>query len=189
MAFFNATPLGRIVNRFSSDMEELDTHLPAALGTFVACIGGVVSKATSIAVATFGVCILALIPMAALYNRFARYFRRAAIELKRLQSLAKSPTTSSFTETLAGATSIRGYGASADFIAKSDARFTALTNVQVARGFANLWLQVRMQAMSCVISGLVAAYGIATRGTPFAVSPSWIGLALLASFEFPALLM
>ena len=187
--FYDATPLGRIVNRFSSDMEELDTHLPAALGGFVVCIGGVVSKATSIAVATFGVCILALIPMAALYNRFARYFRRAAIELKRLQSLAKSPTTSSFTETLAGATSIRGYGASADFIAKSDARFTALTNVQVARGFANLWLQVRMQAMSCVISGLVAAYGIATRGTPFAVSPSWIGLALLASFEFPSLLM
>ena len=187
--FYDATPLGRIVNRFSSDMEELDTHLPGALGGFVASIGGVVSKATSIAVATFGVCILALIPMAALYNRFARYFRRAAIELKRLQSLAKSPTTSAFTETLAGATSIRGYGASADFIAKSDARFTALTNVQVARGFANLWLQVRMQAMSCVISGLVAAYGIATRGTPFAVSPSWIGLALLASFEFPTLLM
>ena len=67
--------------------------------------------------------------------------------------------------------------------------FTLQFEVQVMRGFANFWLMVRMQAMSSVISGMVGAYGIVTRGTTWAVSPSWIGLALLTSFEIPTILM
>ena len=188
-AFFDATPLGRILNRFSTDMEEADTNFPQALSSFVTCVAMLLASVTSIVIATHGVCLLAFAPMVSLYLRFATYYRRTAIELKRLSSLAKSPTSSSFTETLAGVGSIRGYGAEAQFIATTDQRNTAYTNVQVARGFANYWLMVRMQAMSSVISGVVGAYGILTRGTVMAVPPSWVGLALLTSFEIPSILM
>ena len=54
-------------------------------------------------------------PFVIIYNKIANYYRRTSIELKRLNSLAKSPTTTAFTEMIAGCSSIRGYDASDDF--------------------------------------------------------------------------
>ena len=142
-----------------------------------------------VAITTYGVCTVALMPFAIIYNKIANYYRRTSIELKRLNSLAKSPTTTAFTEMIAGCSSIRGYGASDDFVAKADRRFSELTNVEATRGYAGFWLTVRMQAMSSVLSCMVAAFGIATHGTAMEVGPSWIGLALIVSFEAPVLLM
>lgn len=128
-AFYDATPLGRILNRFSTDMEEADTNLPNALGACVTCFAMLLASVAAIAIATYGVCLVAFAPMAAMYSKFATYYRRTAIELKRLSALAKGPTASSFTETLAGSSSIRGYGAEAQFIAIADQRNTKYTNV------------------------------------------------------------
>lgn len=41
MEFFDQTPLGRIMNRFSKDVQEVDTDLPATLRAFSSCVFGV----------------------------------------------------------------------------------------------------------------------------------------------------
>lgn len=41
MSFFDQTPIGRIINRFSKDIEAVDSDLPATLRAFSACFFGV----------------------------------------------------------------------------------------------------------------------------------------------------
>lgn len=38
MSFFDMTPLGRIINRFSKDINEVDNDLPATLRACSACL-------------------------------------------------------------------------------------------------------------------------------------------------------
>lgn len=38
MAFFDRTPLGRIINRFSHDVSEVDNDFPATLRAWASCI-------------------------------------------------------------------------------------------------------------------------------------------------------
>lgn len=41
MEFYDQTPIGRIINRFSKDVEAVDSDLPATLRAFSACLFGV----------------------------------------------------------------------------------------------------------------------------------------------------
>ena len=62
MSFFDMTPIGRVVNRFSKDVDVLDTVIPMIIGMFLGCLLQTVSTIFVISVATpmFLVCILPL---------------------------------------------------------------------------------------------------------------------------------
>lgn len=43
MSFFNATPTGRIVNRFTKDTTALDVNVPNAIQSFLSCFGALLA--------------------------------------------------------------------------------------------------------------------------------------------------
>jgi ATP-binding cassette subfamily C (CFTR/MRP) protein 1 len=66
MAFFETTPSGRIVNRFSKDVDTCDSILPFNLRLWIVCITNVVSIVLVITYST-PVFILVFIPIGVLY--------------------------------------------------------------------------------------------------------------------------
>jgi ATP-binding cassette subfamily C (CFTR/MRP) protein 1 len=118
-SFYDRTPVGRIVNRFSSDMTSIDMGL---VDMFLS-----MAEQLFTLVGVFGVILLVFPPFLVIvpplflfYFRMQRRYRNATRELKRLHSITKSPIFSHFQETLAGLTCVRAYGEQQRFISTSD---------------------------------------------------------------------
>ena len=113
--FFDSNPVGRILNRFSKDVGCLDELLPK---TFLVSIQFVLLVLASIIVPTVtNPWLLILdIPLIVLVLYISKYYLKTARELKRLESICRSPVFSHFSETLNGLDTIRTRGRQRDFV-------------------------------------------------------------------------
>lgn len=106
MSYFEQTPLGRILNRFTFDIEVLDltltesmTVLIIACGWFVAGIAVMVSILPWVG--------LAIVPVTLLYALLMLHYRRSGADLQRLDAVSRSPLQAMLSEGLDGASTIR----------------------------------------------------------------------------------
>ena len=109
MSFFDTTPLGRVIARFSKDQNTLDMQLPLALNSLILCMLDVCFTLVLIG-ALLPLFLVGLLPIAWVYYVLQRYYAATARELKRLDSISRSPLYAFFAETLAGTESVRAYG-------------------------------------------------------------------------------
>ncbi|CAO3572786.1 unnamed protein product [Mortierella alpina] len=108
MAFFDTTPLGRILNRFSKDTETIDNTLMGSINQYLITITGIISVLILSAV-FLPLMISVIIPLAMIYYAVARFYQRSNRELKRLEAVLRSHLYSYFSETLTGMGTLRAY--------------------------------------------------------------------------------
>lgn len=108
MVFFDISPMGRILNRFSNDTYVIDDTLPFILNIFLAQFFGLLG---SIVIITNGLpwLFLVLAPLVPVYYHILVIYRSTSRELRRLSSITLSPLLSHFNETLQGLTTIRAF--------------------------------------------------------------------------------
>jgi ATP-binding cassette, subfamily C (CFTR/MRP), member 2 len=109
MAFFDTQPSGRLMNRFTRDVEALDINLNDTISSFVMCFANVAVGLLVVALVTRGVALLVLAPLLPLYLRIQVYYLATSRELNRLNSVALSPIYSNFSETVAGLMTVRAF--------------------------------------------------------------------------------
>ena len=97
--FFDNTPTGRILNRFSSDLYTVDDSLPFILNILLAQIFGVVGPILVCVYAVPWITLL-LVPLAFILFDIQQRYRPASRDLKRIGSISLSPIYSQFSETL-----------------------------------------------------------------------------------------
>lgn len=112
MTFFDTTPMGRVLNRFSSDVYSVDDSLPFIMNILLASLFNLLGLLVVISYGLPWVLVL-LLPLALFYHRMQDFYRHTSRELKRLCSLTLSPVYSHFSETLTGLGTIRASGSSA----------------------------------------------------------------------------
>jgi ABC-type multidrug transport system fused ATPase/permease subunit len=164
MGFFDVTPIGRIISRFSKDLHTMDEELGSYFDFFIWCSLYVVATFVVITVATpwFG---LFIIPLLAIYISTVNYFRPVNREAKRLESIARSPVYAHFSETLGGLSTIRAFGDSDRFIT---------TNLHLVdesvRGFyimktSDRWLSVRLEILGAFIALIASSLAVVQSAT------------------------
>jgi hypothetical protein len=84
---------------------------------------------------------LGLVPIGAVYYHLQRYYSQTARELKRLDSLSRSPLYAFFAESLTGTDSIRAYARQPHFRRAAGTRVDAINRVQSALFTASRWLR------------------------------------------------
>lgn len=102
VSFFDVTPVGRIVNRFSKDVGTIDMQVGRViLFVFQACLG-LLGAVAAIAVATEGFFLIILVPCAYLYYLTWRKIFHSSVEVQRIMSINNSPVFANFGEMLSG---------------------------------------------------------------------------------------
>ena len=115
VCFFDSNPVGRILNRFANDVGCLDELLPK---TFVVSFQDGLSVFASIIVLTVTNpwLLFLVVPLTVLVLYISKYYLKTSRELKRLESICRSPVFSHFSETLNGLDTIRTRGRERDFV-------------------------------------------------------------------------
>jgi ABC-type multidrug transport system fused ATPase/permease subunit len=174
MSFFDTTPLGRIVNRFSSDILSVDEMIPWNVFHTVMCTFSVL--ATMIVIALNTPIFLAIVPfLVIIYGFVQAYYVRSSRALKRIDSVTKSPIYQHFSETLIGVTTIRALDAGKRFIAENAAKADVSANAYFAWIVTNRWLQIRLECLGSVIVLAAALFAVLGRD---GLNPASAGLAL-----------
>ncbi len=177
MSFFDTTPAGRILNRFSSDIYRVDEVLARTFNMlFVnAARAGFTLVVISASTPAFTIMI---VPLAVVYLWIQRYYLRTSRELKRLDSVTKSPIYAHFQESLGGISTIRAYRQQDRFILENEWRVDANLRAYFPSINANRWLAVRLEFIGSLIilaAALFSALSVSPRGGP---SAGLVGLAM-----------
>uniref|UniRef100_A0A0X3P018 ABC-type xenobiotic transporter n=1 Tax=Schistocephalus solidus TaxID=70667 RepID=A0A0X3P018_SCHSO len=162
ISFFESTPVGRILNRFSSDVGTVDDSLPFRLNIFLAVIFGLLGSmvVTCLAMPTI---LIVCLPLVFVYWSVQRVYRGAARDLKRLASIARSPVYAHFSETIAGLVVIRGLRKEEAFQATSGAHLNEQTRCELASLAASAWLNLRLQMIAVLAVAFVVFAAICGR--------------------------
>ncbi|KAI0635675.1 P-loop containing nucleoside triphosphate hydrolase protein [Trametes polyzona] len=174
MSFFETTPLGRIMNRFSKDVDTIDNTLGDAMRMFVATLGNILGAIILIAI-VLPWFLIAVAAVSIAYVWAAMFYRASARELKRLDALLRSSLYSHFSESLSGLATIRAYGESDRFLAENRKRVDIENRAYWLTVTNQRWLGIRLDLMGIFLTFVVA---MLTVGTRFTISPSQTGVVL-----------
>lgn len=117
-AFFDTTPLGRIMNRFSKDIDTVDNTLSDALRMAISTCAQILGAIILLAIISPWF-LIAVAVVLALYYHCAMYYRRSSREFKRIDSILRSSLYAHFSESLSGISTIRAYGEGERFEAEN----------------------------------------------------------------------
>jgi len=148
MSFFETTPLGRIMNRFSKDIDTIDNTVSDALRMFLLQSANITGSFVLIAtvIPWFLVAVGAVMMV---YYALGLYYRASARELKRLDAILRSSLYAHFSESLTGLATIRAYGETERFRRESEGR------VNVENRFFHL-CQIMCDILTFMLQGLLA---------------------------------
>ncbi|XP_068088676.1 ATP-binding cassette sub-family C member 10-like isoform X2 [Hyperolius riggenbachi] len=186
VSFFDSTPVGRIINRFSSDLYCVDDTLPFLLNIFLANVFGLLGMLVMI---SYGLpwILPVLLPLAVLYYYIQRFYRHTSRELKRLQSITLSPIYSHFSETLTGLSTIRATRQADRFEKECEARLERNQRCVFTSNSAVQWLDIRLQMIGVVVVSAIAVIAIIQHQRR-AGDPGLIGLSLSYALSITGLL-
>ncbi|TCD67438.1 hypothetical protein EIP91_012410 [Steccherinum ochraceum] len=174
ISFFDTTPLGRIMSRLSKDQDTLDTEVAFIAFQLLSNFSTVLGTAGLIFY-TFPYLGIAFAPLSVLYYGAAMYYRRSSVETKRLDSLMRSALYSSYSESLTGLSTVRGYGEQARFIHRAEKGLDMENRAYYMTIAIQQWLGVRLDVLGNVLVLGIALFGSGFRKT---VDPSSVGVVL-----------
>ncbi|CAG7824411.1 unnamed protein product, partial [Allacma fusca] len=146
MSYFETTPLGRIVNRFSKDVDVADEAFPVALRVLLAAFFEVLISFIAIIYSTPWFSTVAF-PILIVYILIQRFFVASSRQLKRMESASRSPIYSHFSETLTGATTIRAFRVENRFITESERTIDSNLMVFHPSIITNRWLAICLETL------------------------------------------
>ncbi|CAF3567650.1 unnamed protein product [Adineta steineri] len=182
ISFFDTNPIGRILNRFTSDIAIMDDSLPIAVFEFLQCLSQVLGTIILVGLINpwlFIPAIIALIVMLFIRYRFASCSR----DLKRLAGITRSPIYSQLTSTIHGLKVIRSYHA--ENISSKEFHFHLDNNTRVVQLMVTLnrWSAMRFDLASLVFVALVIILAIIARISQYQFSTVEIALTLTYSIS------
>lgn len=177
MEFFETTPIGRILNRFTDDISIIDQHI---IWVFLLLVDFSLRAVSVFAIVVYNLPAVAiiLIVLVYFYDYFRRNFIPASRELKRLRSATKSPVFSHLQESISGIDTISAYGQRERFSFKHANNLDKSITAYFNNLGCNRWLSMRLQGLSAIIVYASTLSVLASTVSGSALSPGLVGLIM-----------
>ncbi|GJN92324.1 hypothetical protein Rhopal_005354-T1 [Rhodotorula paludigena] len=160
--FFDSTPTGRILNRLSKDMETIDQDLPVTamyVSLEILMVAGIIGTIS----ATLPSFLLAGVLICVFYYALGVIYLTSSRELKRFESVTKSPIFSLFGESLQGVSTIRAYGDASRFMKQIFQHLDENNRPFFTLWVVNRWLSFRVDTAAGLVSFIAALFVILKR--------------------------
>ncbi len=175
MSWFDVTPVGRITNRFSKDLDAVDKLLPYSLDQFLSTLLQCIAVIVVIVVALPW--FLVAVPFVLLlFVLLSNFFRRSSTQLRRLDGIVRAPCFSSLTEALNGRVTIHCLGAAPLVCERLVRGCDAWHSTVFAFWSATRFFSLRLDLSTTVIIFCVTVLSVALRSS----SPAGAALAAIA---------
>ncbi|XP_040353871.1 ATP-binding cassette sub-family C member 12 isoform X1 [Herpailurus yagouaroundi] len=155
MSFFDTTPTGRLMNRFSKDMDELDVRLPFHAENFLQQFFMVLFILVILA-AVFPAVLLVLAGLTVGFFILLCIFHGGAQELKKLENISRSPWFSHITSSMQGLGIIHAYDKKEDCISKFKMLNDENSSHLLYFNCALRWFALRMDVLMNIVTFIVA---------------------------------
>uniref|UniRef100_A0A674DTK0 ATP binding cassette subfamily C member 12 n=1 Tax=Salmo trutta TaxID=8032 RepID=A0A674DTK0_SALTR len=180
MSFFDTTPTGRMVNRFSKDQDEVDTMLPFNMENFLQFCLMVTYTIVTIS-AVFPPLLIAITLLGAIFTLILYIFQRSIREMKRMENVSRSPWISLTTSTIQGLGTIHAYDKREEqYIHDNNSNHFLLFNC------GTRWLSFWLDFLSASVTLMVALFVVLS--SPDIISPAMKGLALSYTIQLTGML-
>jgi ABC-type multidrug transport system fused ATPase/permease subunit len=178
--FFDSTPLGQLMNRFSKDVQSVDQEVsPVALG-MIHSLASVIMIVILISVITPGFLIAGFF-IGLIYAATAFFYIHSSRDLKRIESVQRSPLFQAFGETLSGVVTIRAYGDESRFLQENHNRVNTHNRPFIYLWATNRWLAFRIDIAGALVSFFTGIFVIKNVGR---IDAGAAGLSLSYAITF-----
>jgi ABC-type multidrug transport system fused ATPase/permease subunit len=180
--FFDSTPVGRVLQRFSRDVESVDVYMQ---WSFI----GVINCAMQVVVSLFLILtvlplmIVAIVPIMTAYYLLQKRYRYPAREVKRYDSVTRSPRYAHFKETLHGLSVIRGFNKGPWFMESFYSKLETNHRAFHSHYMLNRWFSTRIPVLGGTMA-ICTAMGAAMSSYYGAISAGTAGLLTIYSLSF-----
>uniref|UniRef100_A0A674DT44 ATP binding cassette subfamily C member 12 n=1 Tax=Salmo trutta TaxID=8032 RepID=A0A674DT44_SALTR len=185
MSFFDTTPTGRMVNRFSKDQDEVDTMLPFNMENFLQFCLMVTYTIVTIS-AVFPPLLIAITLLGAIFTLILYIFQRSIREMKRMENVSRSPWISLTTSTIQGLGTIHAYDKREQYIQQFKEMSDNNSNHFLLFNCGTRWLSFWLDFLSASVTLMVALFVVLS--SPDIISPAMKGLALSYTIQLTGML-
>ncbi|EGZ21558.1 multidrug resistance protein ABC superfamily [Phytophthora sojae] len=162
--YFDVTPMGQILNRFSNDLDQMDSILPQEYQLLLQNASLALGALIVSAFASYWIGV-AYIPIFLIFLYIGQYFKKSSREIKRLEGVTRTPVYNLFSETLSGLDTIRAFRMEDNFTKQNRRVVDTNANLYLTYWAASRWLATRLDFLSVAIIFIVSLYLVATAGS------------------------
>ncbi|EPY82140.1 ATP-binding cassette sub-family C member 11 isoform 2 [Camelus ferus] len=184
MSFFDTTPIGRLLNCFSGDLDELDQFLPTVAEQVLLLLLVVVFILLMISVLSPYILLMGIVLLTVCLI-YCRVLKRANSLFRRLGNYSRSPLFSHILTSLHGLSSIHVYGKTEDFIDEFKWLTDTENNYLLMFLFSTRWMSLRLELMTNLMTLVVAFFILfSISSAPYSYKAMAISLVLRLASMF-----
>ncbi|CAO3646433.1 unnamed protein product [Mucor hiemalis] len=178
--FYDTTPLGRIVNRFSADLATIDQEVGPSLSFLLYSIIATLCVVMLVSAVTPAFLIPGVF-IAFMFCAIGSYYLQTSRDMKRLNSVSRSPIYVQFNESVNGVATIRAFGAQFRFINENHNKIDCNNRPFLWMWATNRWLHCRVDVLGAFVGFCTGFVLVLGRNW---INPGLAGLSLSYSLTF-----
>ncbi|XP_065780478.1 ATP-binding cassette sub-family C member 6 isoform X1 [Muntiacus reevesi] len=179
IGFFERTPIGNLLNRFSKETDIVDVDIPDKLRSLLMYAFGLLEVGLVVTVTT-PLAVVAILPLLLLYAGFQSLYVASSCQLRRLESARYSCVCSHVAETFQGGPVVRAFRVQGPFVAQNDAHVDESQRVSFPRLVADRWLAANLELVG---NGLVFVAALCAVLSKAHLSPGLVGFSVSAALQ------